>query len=459
MPRLRDFAWGVATSAFQIEGATSEDGRGPSIWDTFTAEPGKIRDGHTARTACDHYHRYDEDIALMRRLGIDVYRFSIAWPRVRPDGTGALNEAGLDFYERLVDGLLAAGIAPMATLYHWDLPEPLEDAGGWLDRDTAHRFAEYAAACADRLADRVPHWITLNEPFEHMALGYALGQHAPGHTYLLDSLPAAHHQMLGHGLATLALRAAGAAHVMLTNSYTPAIPFSGNESDIAAARDYDALHRGLFTDPVLLGRYPDFSGFGLDSAALPFVKDGDLDTIAQPLDGLGVNYYNPTRIAAPAPETPLPFDIAEFDHVPTTDFGWPVIPSGMTQTLLELTQDYGDALPPLWVTENGCSYDIAPDAEGRIDDQVRIDYLSAHVQAVDDAIEQGADVRGYLVWSLLDNFEWAEGYHQRFGLVHVDFETQARTPKASFDWYADLIAQRREGDNTAAQGDSAVDRR
>lgn len=450
MPRLRDFAWGVATSAFQIEGATSEDGRGPSIWDTFTAESGKVRDGHTARTACDHYHRYDEDIALMRRLGIDVYRFSIAWPRVRPAGSGAFNEAGLDFYERLVDGLLAAGIAPMATLYHWDLPEPLEDAGGWLDRDTAHRFAEYAAACADRLADRVPHWITLNEPFEHMALGYALGQHAPGHTYLLDALPAAHHQLLGHGLATAALRAGGAAQILLTNSYSPAVPFSGNESDLAAADAYDQLHRGLFTDPVLLGRYPDFSGFGLgdtarDATVLPFVKDGDLDVIKQPLDGLGVNYYNPTRIAAPAPETPLPFDIAEFDHAPTTDFAWPVIPSGLTQTLVELTEDYGEALPPLWVTENGCSYDIPFDAEGRIPDQARIDYLAAHVNALADAIDQGADVRGYLVWTLLDNFEWAEGYHQKFGLVHVDPDTQDRVPKASFDWYRDLIAAQRDG--------------
>ncbi|WP_205327893.1 GH1 family beta-glucosidase [Glycomyces sp. YM15] len=438
-PRLPDFAWGVATSAFQIEGAAAEDGRGPSVWDTYTGTPGKIRDGHTAATACDHYHRYTEDIALMRDLGIDVYRFSISWPRVRPGGTGPANQPGLDFYERLVDGLLAAGITPMATLYHWDLPQPLEDSGGWLDRDTPHRFAEYAAICAERLGDRVRHWITLNEPFEHMALGYALGQHAPGHTLLLDALPAAHHQLLGHGLATSALRAAGAPHVMLTNSYTPAIPFSGNESDLAAAEVYDVLHRRLFTDPVLLGRYPDLSAFGLE--ALPFVKVGDLEAIAQPLDGLGVNYYNPTRVAAAPPESPLPFEIAEFEHVKTTDFDWPVIPSGLTQTLVELTADYGAALPPLWVTENGCSYTVEPAADGSIPDQDRIDYLAAHVKAVDAAIAQGADVRGYLVWSLLDNFEWAEGYHQRFGLVHVDSETRDRTPKASFDWYRNHIAQ------------------
>nr|WP_255672597.1 GH1 family beta-glucosidase [Glycomyces amatae] len=451
LSRLPDgFAWGVATSAFQIEGAATEGGRGPSVWDAFTDTPGKIRDGHTARTACDHYHRYPEDVALMRDLGIDVYRFSISWPRVQPTGSGPANEAGLDFYDRLVDALLDAGVAPMATLFHWDLPQALEDndagaPGGWLDRDTAHRFAEYARLAADRLGDRVRHWITLNEPFEHMALGYALGQHAPGRTLLLDALPAAHHQLLGHGLATAALRAAGAPHVMLTNSYTPAVPFSGNESDLAAADAYDALHRGVFTDPVLLGRYPDLSAFGLgdtaeDPSALPFVRDGDLEAVAQPLDGLGVNYYNPTRLAAPSPETVFPFDIAEFDHAPTTDFGWPVIPSGLTQTLVDLTRDYGDALPPLWVTENGCSYDVAPGPDGAVDDRQRIDYLDAHVRAVADAVDQGADVRGYLVWSLLDNFEWAEGFHQRFGLVHVDGETRDRTPKASYHWYRSLIA-------------------
>jgi beta-glucosidase len=433
-------ALGVATASYQIEGAVTEDGRGPSIWDTFTAQPGRIRGGDDGTEACDSYHRLDDDVALIRGLGVDAYRFSLAWPRIMPEGRGRVETRGFDYYERLVDTLLAAGIEPVATLYHWDLPQPLEDAGGWLDRDTAHRFAEYASICAERLGDRVRHWITLNEPFEHMALGYALGQHAPGHILLLDALPAAHHQLLGHGLATSALRAAGAPFVMLTNSYTPAVPFSGNENDLAAAAAYDLIHRRLFTDPVLLGRYPDLSALGL--GALPFVKDGDLEAIAQPLDGLGVNYYNPTRLTAAPPESPLPFDIVEFDHVKTTDFDWPVIPSGLTQTLVELTEDYGDALPPLWVTENGCSYTVPPAADGTIPDQDRIDYLAAHVEALDAAIAQGADVRGYLVWSLLDNFEWAEGYHQRFGLVHVDSETQDRTPKASFDWYRKLIAQR-----------------
>ncbi|GAA1690235.1 GH1 family beta-glucosidase [Glycomyces endophyticus] len=443
MPRLpAGFTWGAATSAFQIEGALTEDGRGASVWDTFTATPGKVRDGHTAATACDHYHRYEDDVALLRRLGVDAYRFSIAWPRVQPAGAGPANGPGLDFYDRLVDALLDAGVAPMPTLYHWDLPQALEDRGGWLDRDTAHRFAEYAALAAARLGDRVRHWITLNEPFEHMALGYALGQHAPGHAYLLDALPAAHHQLLGHGLATAALRAAGAPHVMLTNSYTPVVPAGESEEDAEAALAYDTLHRRLFTDPVLLGAYPDLGGFGL-GGDLPFVADGDLDRIAAPLDGLGVNYYNPTRVTAPDGTTPLPFAIAEFEDADTTDFGWPVVPAGLTRTLLDLTADYGDALPPLWVTENGCSYGTGPGPDGRVRDQARVDYLEAHVEAVAAAVDQGADVRGYLVWSLLDNFEWAEGYHQRFGLVHVDFDTQVRTPKDSFDRYAALIRDQR----------------
>jgi beta-glucosidase len=444
LPHLPDgFAWGVATSAFQIEGATATDGRGPSIWDTFSRVEGAIRDGHTADTACDHYHRYPEDIALMRRLGIDVYRFSLSWSRILPAGAGAVNPAGLDFYDRLVDGLADAGITPMVTLFHWDLPQALEDSGGWLVRDTAYRLADYAELVAERLGDRVRHWITLNEAFEHMALGHALGQHAPGRAMLLDALPAAHHQLLGHGLAAAALRASGAPHVMLTNSYSPAVPASDDDADRAAADAYDALHRRMFTDPVLLGRYPDLTAYGLEAAALPFVADGDLDAIAAPLDGLGVNYYNPTRLAAPEADAPLPFAITEFAEVPTTDFGSPVIPSGLTRTLLDLAADYGDALPPLWVTENGCSYTVAPDADGAFVDRDRIDFLEAHVAAVAEAIDKGADVRGYLVWSLLDNFEWAEGYHQRFGLVHVDPETQDRTPKASFAWYRDTIAEQR----------------
>ncbi|ADD43929.1 GH1 family beta-glucosidase [Stackebrandtia nassauensis] len=441
MPRFPDgFHWGVATSAFQIEGALDADGRGRSVWDTFTATPGKIRDGHTAATACDHYRRFGEDIDLMRRLGIDVYRFSIAWPRVFPDGHGKVNTAGLDFYDRLVDALLAANLTPMPTLFHWDLPQSLEDAGGWLNRDTAAHFADYASTVAQRLGDRVNDWITLNEPFEHMALGYALGQHAPGHMMLLESLPVAHHQLLGHGLATARLRAAGAKRVLLTNSYTPVEPATASEADAAAAAAYDALHRGLFTDPVVLGRYPDLSAFGADE--LPFVHDDDLDVIATPLDGLGVNYYAPTKLAA-AVDGPLPFTMTEYPDADKTAFDWPVVPDGMRRILVELTERYGDALPPLWVTENGCSFPDGPGDDGAVHDDRRISYLDSHIRAVHDAIEQGADVRGYLTWTLCDNFEWAEGYHQRFGLVHVDHDTQKRTPKDSFAWFAGMLAEQR----------------
>jgi beta-glucosidase len=442
-PFPRDFSWGVATSAFQIEGAVDEDGRGRSVWDTFVDTPGKVRDDHTADTACDHYHRFDEDVALMRRLGVDVYRFSIAWPRVVPDGSGPVNPAGLAFYDRLVDALLAAGITPMPTLFHWDMPQELEDRGGWLRRDTAEHFADYARATVARLGDRVTDWITLNEPFEHMALGYALGIHAPGHTMGLAAAPVAHHQLLAHGLATTVLREGGARHVMLTNSYSPAEPAQDTPADRAAAAAYRALHHGMFTDPVLLGRYPDLSAFGMTPDTMDYVKDGDLAVISQPIDGLGINYYAPTRIAASAPGEALPFTQVEFEGVSQTDFGWPVIPSGLTRTMTDLARDYGDRLPPLWVTENGCAYRVEPGTDGRIHDQARIDYLNAHIRAVHAAIDLGVDVRGYLSWSLMDNFEWAEGYHQYFGLVHIDPDTRDRIPKASFDWYADVIAGQR----------------
>ncbi len=298
-----DFAWGVATAAYQIEGAVTEDGRGESIWDTFCRQPGAVRDGQTGDVAADHYHRWPEDVELMARLGIGTYRFSLAWPRIQPAGSGAVNTPGLDFYDRLTDALLAEGINPMPTLYHWDLPQPLEDAGGWMARDTAYRFAEYAAIAAERLADRIPMWITLNEPFVVMAEGYALGIHAPGKALLLDSLPTAHHQLLGHGLATAALRAAGVAEVAITNNYSPVWPASDNPDDIAATTAYDALHNRMFTDPVLLGSYPAaLSAFGVGPDGPGCVRDGDLAIISAPVDALGVNYYFPTRIGAP-PET------------------------------------------------------------------------------------------------------------------------------------------------------------
>ncbi|WP_067169583.1 GH1 family beta-glucosidase [Microtetraspora niveoalba] len=425
------FLWGTATASYQIEGAVSEDGRGVSIWDTFSHEPGRVRDGHTGDVACDHYHRWPEDVALMADAGLNAYRFSVAWPRIQPAGRGAVNQAGLDFYDRLVDGLCEKGITPALTLFHWDLPQALEDEGGWLNRDTPRYFADYAAIVAERLSDRVPMWITLNEPFVHMTFGYALGTHAPGRTLFLDALPVAHHQLLGHGLATTALRANGARQVLITNNCTPVWPASDSPEDLAAAAAYDALHNRLFNDPLFVAEYPDLSAFGVEK--LDFIQDGDLETIAQPLDGLGINYYNPTRIAAPTTDE-LPFDDAGVTGYPTTAFGWPVVPDGLRELLVTLKTRYGTALPPVYITENGCSY------EG-IDDQERIEYLDGHIKAVGQAQAEGVDVRGYFVWSLLDNFEWAEGYHQRFGLVHVDFETQRRTPKASYHWLKRLISE------------------
>jgi beta-glucosidase len=379
----------------------------------------------------------------MAGLGVDTYRFSIAWPRVQPGGSGAVNAAGLDFYDRLVDGLLARAITPMPTLYHWDLPQPLEDAGGWMARDTAYRFAEYAGKTAERLADRVPAWTTLNEPFVVTAFGYALGFHAPGKTLMLDALPTAHHQLLGHGLATSTLRAAGARQVVLVNNYSPAWPASDSAADLAATAAYDALHNRTFTDPVLLGRYPDLSAFGIGPAGMDCVRDGDLQLISQPIDALGVNYYNPTRLSA-LPDSPLPFQLESIPGYPVTAFGWPVIPAGLTELLTTLAKRYADLLPPVYITENGCSVADEPDASGAIDDQPRITYLDGHIRAVADAIRSGVDVRGYLVWSLLDNFEWAEGYHQRFGLVHMDYASQRRTPKSSYGWFRDLIVAQRQ---------------
>ncbi len=444
------FGWGVATAAYQIEGAVAEDGRGVSIWDTFCRQPGAIRDGQTGDVAADHYHRWAEDIALLADLGVSAYRFSLAWPRIQPGGSGPANLAGLDFYDRLTDALLARGIAPMPTLYHWDLPQPLEDSGGWMARDTAYRFADYAALAADRLADRIPLWITLNEPFVVTAFGYALGMHAPGKALMLDALATAHHQLLGHGLATAALRSAGARQIALTNNYSPAWPATDSAADLAATAAYDVLHNRMFTDPVLLGRYPDLSAFGLGAGSGPgvgglgCVQDGDLAIISAPVDALGVNYYNPTRLSA-LPDSPLPFQMEPIPGYPVTHFGWPVIPAGLTELLTTLKGRYADRLPPVYITENGCSVADEPDDGGVIDDQPRITYLDRHIRAVADAMTAGVDVRGYLVWSLMDNFEWAEGYHQRFGLAYVDFETQCRTPKASFAWYRDMIAAQRAG--------------
>jgi beta-glucosidase len=453
LPRFPDgFAWGVSTAAYQIEGAVAEDGRGVSVWDTFCRRPGAIRDGHTGEVAADHYHRWREDVALMAGLGVTSYRFSIAWPRVQPDGKGPANPAGLDFYDALTDALLERGIAPVPTLFHWDLPQPLEDEGGWLARSTAERFADYAELAAGRLADRVPMWITLNEPFVVTVLGYALGMHAPGRELMTAALPAAHHQLLGHGLATAALRAAGAGQVTLANNCAPAWPASGSDADVAAADAYDTLHNRLFCDPLLLGSYPDLSALGVGPGGLDCVLDGDLKVISAPLDALGINYYAPTRLSAPAESAPpesaragsgLPFQLEPVPGYPVTAFGWPVVPAGLTELLTLLRDRYGDALPPVYITENGCSAADEVAEDGTVDDQFRIGYLDAHLRALHQAMTAGVDVRGYFTWSLIDNFEWAEGYHQRFGLVHIDYPTQRRTPKSSYAWYRDLIAAQR----------------
>lgn len=437
--RLPDgFLFGTSTASYQIEGAATEDGKGPSIWDTFTAEPGRIVDGSNGAVACDHYHRYAEDVALMARLGARGYPFSVAWPRIQPTGSGPVNEAGLGFYDRLVDALLEAGIAPMATLYHWDLPQALETAsdgagGGWLNRDTALRFGEYAAIIADRFADRVTHWVPVNEPNVVTLMGYGMGIHAPGKALMFDALPAAHHTLLAHGLAVQALRAAGATGIGTATNHFPVWPATDSEGDRAAADLFDGLWNRLFADPILLGRYPE----GL-AEAMPGPVEDDLRLISAPLDFYGLNYYNPMGVKAAAEGAEVPFDYADVPGYPTTDFGWPVVPDGLREQLVTLRDRY-PGLPPVLITENGCSYNVGPDADGVVDDQLRIDYLDSHLRAVAAAIDEGVDVRGYYCWSLMDNFEWAEGYTQRFGLVHIDYETQRRTPKRSFDWYADLI--------------------
>ncbi|MFE1810466.1 GH1 family beta-glucosidase [Streptomyces sp. NPDC059533] len=440
------FLWGVSTSAFQIEGSPTADGRGPSSWDAFTKEQGRVKDGSNAEVATDHYRRYREDVALMAELGVDAYRFSISWSRVLPDGHGPVNRAGLDFYDRLVDELCAAGIAPAPTLFHWDTPLALEERGGWLERDTAERFAAYASVVAERLADRVPMWITINEPAEVTLLGYGLGEHAPGRQLVFEALPAAHHQLLAHGLGVQALRAAGARRIGIAASHSPVWAAGESDEDRAAAELYDTLTNRLFADPILTGAYPE----GLDSL-LPGPVAEDLKTISAPLDWYGVNYYNPMLVGAPTPaaasafggiEIPsgLPFAVRDIEGYERTDFDWPVVPDGLRELLTTLRERYGDRLPPLYITENGCSYGDAPDPDtGRVEDARRIAYHDGHLRALHRAMAEGVDVRGYFIWSILDNFEWAEGYRQRFGLVHVDYETQERTPKESYAWYRDLI--------------------
>ena len=442
------FVWGAATAAFQVEGATTADGRTDSVWDAFARRPGTIVNGDTGEPAADHYRRYRADIDLMRRLGLGAYRFSLAWPRIRPDG-GAPNPRGLAFYDRLVDRLLDAGIQPWATLYHWDLPQALEDVGGWTSRDTAYRFAEYAETVLERLGDRVASWSTLNEPWCAAMLGYASGIHAPGRSEPAAAVAATHHLLLGHGLAMDVLRRHSHVPAGVTLNLYPVAPHDpGSDADVEAFRRIDGLQNRLFLDPVLAGGYPgdlvaDLAQFGLADV----VRDGDPALIGAHVDWLGVNYYRGYRVAG----TPVPGSLpagpewvgasdvhfVPDDAAPRTDSGWEVQPAGLTTSLLQVHRDYRPI--PLYVTENGAAYPDHVGEGGDVADTDRIAFLDSHLHAAHDAITAGVDLRGYFYWSLLDNFEWAEGYAKRFGLIHVDYSTQQRTPKQSAHWYARVI--------------------
>ena len=431
-----DFAWGAATAAYQIEGAAAEDGRGESVWDRFSTIPGKVRNGDNGAVACDFYHRYREDVALMRELGLKAFRFSVSWPRVLPGGDGTVNPAGLDFYDRLVDELLAAGITPFATLYHWDLPQALEDRGGWPERSTAEAFAGYVEAVAKRLGDRVEHWITHNEPRVNAWVGYGWGIHAPGRTSERDALAAAHHLLISHGLAVEILRReAPEASVGITLDLFPVYPASGDASDRDAARHFDGFHNRWFLDPVFRGEYPAdlLEHFG---ASAPPIQDGDLALISTPIDFLGVNYYR-REVVAGSENGDGPTIVHQPDSV-YTDMGWEVSPQGLFDLLVRLRDDYG--APAIYVTENGAAFSDVRIHDGSVKDPERQAYLEEHIGVIDQALAVGVPVAGYFVWSLLDNFEWAHGYSRRFGVIYVDYPTLERIPKSSFYWYRDFIA-------------------
>ncbi len=450
------FIWGVATSAFQIEGAHDVDGRGPSIWDTYAAQPGLIEDGTSPNVACDHYYRYAEDIALMKFLGVGAYRFSIAWPRILPNGRGAVNAAGLDFYDRLVDGLLAARIAPWITLYHWDLPQALQDEGGWTNRSTVDAFVELAEVVSERLGDRVQHWITHNEPWCVSVLGHAQGVQAPGRTSWREALVASHHLLLSHGRAVPVIRAnAPRAKVGITLNASECEAASPSEADRSAARQFDGELIRWFLDPIYFGRYPkDVIEYHEREGRLPdgmrFVHPGDLEEIQTPIDFLGVNYYSRAVVrsnripeAENDPRTiPLP------DPAELTDMGWEAYPEGLTQTLVRLNADYEPG--SLVVTENGAAYAAGPGPDGSVQDTRRCDYVKRHLQACLAAIDAGVPLRGYFLWSLLDNFEWAFGFAKRFGIVWVDFETQERIVKASGHMYRRIIQNNKLPEHQAA---------
>ncbi|WP_081982299.1 glycoside hydrolase family 1 protein [Streptacidiphilus albus] len=460
-----DFLWGAATAAYQIEGAVTEGGRTASIWDTYSHTPGRIRNGDTGDTAADHYHRFREDIALMSDLGLQAYRFSVSWSRVQPTGRGPAVEHGLDFYRALVDGLLEAGITPVATLYHWDLPQELEDAGGWPVRDTAERFGEYAALMGEALGDRVGLWTTLNEPWCSAYLGYGSGVHAPGRTEPASALRAAHHLNLGHGRAVSALRAAlpSSARLSITLNLHEVRPLSDSLADQEAARRIDAVGNRVFTGPILDGTYPE--DLLADTAHLldwsEVIRPGDVGAISAPIDLLGINYYTPTLVSSRlgtdglgagsgaatrddghgrSEHSPWPGSEDVIFHLPPgerTAMNWSIDPSGLYDLLTRTAREHPGL--PLLVTENGAAFDDYVNPEGEVRDPERIAYLRSHLAAVHRALAEGVDVRGYFLWSLMDNFEWAYGYGKRFGAVYVDYATQRRIPKSSALWYSEAI--------------------
>jgi len=431
-----DFVWGASTASYQIEGAAREDGRGESVWDRFSATPGKVRGGDTGEIACDFYHRYRDDVQLMRELGLDAFRFSIAWPRVLPAGRGNVNAAGLDFYDRLVDSLLEHEIEPFATLFHWDTPQALEDAGGWPARATAEAFVEYVQIVVGRIGDRVRFWTTHNEPWVHAWIGHAWGEHAPGRTSEADAVAAAHHLLLSHGWAVDAIREASpGAQVGISLNLHHAYPHSSSPEDEAAAWQIDGEGNRWFLDPIFRGAYP-ADLLERQMLVAPLVRDGDLESMAAPIDFLGVNNYFRFLVGAGA-DGPRLLPNPEVQH---TAMGWEVYPDGLYRLLVRVAEDY--APPGIYVTENGAAFGDVRVHDGSVHDPERTAYLEAYIDAMSRARRDGAPVKGYFVWSLLDNFEWAHGYSKRFGLVYVDYPTLERVPKDSFHWYRGLIASR-----------------
>jgi beta-glucosidase len=436
-----DFTWGVATSSYQIEGAWAADGKGESIWDRFSHTPGRIEDGSTGDVACDHYYRYRDDVALMKSIGVGAYRFSIAWPRILPEGRGAASQRGLDFYNRLVDTLLEAGITPYITLYHWDLPQVLQDAGGWPVRATSEAFVEYSGVITKSLGDRVRHWMTFNEPWVSAVVGYLHGRHAPGHTDLDEMLAAAHHLLLAHGLALPVIRQhVPDSRVGIVLNLTPQMPASRSYADRKAAYRADGFLNRWYLDPLAGRGYPQDMIADFDRP-MDFVQDGDLETIAEPVDFLGINYYTREVVRSDAipEEQNAPREIIPGEDV--TTMGWEVYPEGLYDLLCRVHFDYH--FPALVVTENGASFNDATGQDGSVHDPRRIAYLRDHFRAAAWAITAGVPLKGYFVWSLLDNFEWSYGYTKRFGIVHVDYQTLERTPKASANYYSQVIAANR----------------